>query len=174
MRCSPRPAARDVARASIPPRPVLLAAASPPAKEVMMADHDSISPEEAADRLAIRELVDAYAFCADTRDAEGQKALFTDDTHFVGYLAGGGSDATDDVRGRESLTPVFDNLNAYEVTMHFNGQSTVALDGERATGETYCLAHHVYSDDGDRKLMIAAIRYQDTCVRTGETWRFAE
>jgi hypothetical protein len=47
-----------------------------------------------ADRLAIRELVDAYAFCADTRDAEGQKALFTDDTHFVVYMAGEGSDAT--------------------------------------------------------------------------------
>ncbi len=37
-----------------------------------MPDHSSISADEAADRLAIRELVDAYAFCADTRDAEGQ------------------------------------------------------------------------------------------------------
>ena len=139
-----------------------------------MPDHTSIPADEAADRLAIRELVDAYAFCADTRDAEGQKALFTDDTHFVVYMAGEDSDATDDLRGRESLTPVFDNLNTYEVTMHFNGQSTVALQGERATGETYCLAHHVYSEDGERKLMIAAIRYQDTFVKTEKTWRFAE
>ena len=139
-----------------------------------MTDHTAISADEAADRLAIRELVDAYAFCADTRDAEGQKALFTEDTRFVVFMVGEGSDATDDLRGRESLTPVFDNLNTYEVTMHFNGQSTVALDGDRATGETYCLAHHVYSDDGERKLMIAAIRYLDTYVRTGETWRFAE
>ena len=125
-----------------------------------MTDHTSISPAEAADRLAIRELVDAYAFCADRRDAEGQKALFTDDTHFVVYMAGEGTEPTDDLHGRESLTPVFDNLNTYEVTMHFNGQSTVVLDGDRATGETYCLAHHVYSDDGERKLMIAALRYQ--------------
>jgi hypothetical protein len=42
-----------------------------------MASHTPLSPEEAADRLAIRELFDAYAHCADTRDAEGQKALFT-------------------------------------------------------------------------------------------------
>ena len=89
-------------------------------------------------------------------------------------MAGEGSDATDDLRGRESLTPVFENLNTYEVTMHFNGQSTVALDGDRATGETYCLAHHVYSDDGERKLMIAALRYRDTFVKTDGTWRFAE
>ena len=139
-----------------------------------MTDHTSISPEAAADRLAIRELVDAYAFCADRRDAEGQKALFTDDTHFVVYMAGEGSDATDDLRGRESLTPVFDNLNTYEATMHFNGQSTVALDGDQATGETYCLAHHVYSADGERKLMIAALRYQDTFVKADGAWRFAE
>jgi hypothetical protein len=133
-----------------------------------------MSASEAADRLAIRELVDAYASCADTRDAEGQKALFTDDTHFVVYMAGEGSEATDDLRGRESLTPVFDALNAYEVTMHFNGQSTVALDGGRATGETYCLAHHVYPADGERKLMIAALRYQDAFAKTDGTWRFAE
>ena len=48
-----------------------------------MADHISISAEEAADRLAIRELVDAYAHCADRRDADGQTALFTRDTRFV-------------------------------------------------------------------------------------------
>jgi hypothetical protein len=139
-----------------------------------MADHISISAEEVVDRLAIRELVDAYALCADTRDAGGQKALFTDDTHFVVYMAGEGSDATDDLRGRESLTPVFDNLSTYEVTMHFNGQSTVALDGVRATGETYCLAHHVYSDGGERMLMIAALRYRDSFVKADRTWRFAE
>jgi hypothetical protein len=139
-----------------------------------MTDHTAISADEAADRLAIRELVDAYAFCADTRDAEGQKALFTEDTHFVVYMSAEGSHATDDLSGRESLTPVFDNLNTYDATMHFNGQSTVAPDGDRATGETYCLAHHVYSDDGERKLMIAAIRYEDSFVKTDGTWRFAE
>ena len=32
-----------------------------------------------ADRVAIRELVDAYAHCAERRDAEAQKSLFTDD-----------------------------------------------------------------------------------------------
>ena len=46
----------------------------------------AVSAEEAADRLAIRELIDAYARCADRRDAEGQKALFTPDTHFVVYI----------------------------------------------------------------------------------------
>jgi SnoaL-like domain len=47
-----------------------------------MAVHAMLTASEAADRLAIRELFDAYAHCADRRDAEGQKALFTADTRF--------------------------------------------------------------------------------------------
>jgi hypothetical protein len=47
-----------------------------------MSKHVSVSPEEAADRLAIRELVEAYAYCADRRDAKGQMDLFTTDPHF--------------------------------------------------------------------------------------------
>ena len=40
-----------------------------------MSQHVAISSNEAADRLAIRELVEAYAHCADRRDAEGQMSL---------------------------------------------------------------------------------------------------
>ena len=36
-----------------------------------MAVHPELTPSEAADRLAIRELFDAYAHCAERRDAEG-------------------------------------------------------------------------------------------------------
>jgi hypothetical protein len=36
--------------------------------------------------------------------------------------------------GRETLTPVFDDLNPYQATMHFNGQTTIWLEGDRATG----------------------------------------
>jgi hypothetical protein len=48
--------------------------------------HNSISGTEAADRLAIRELIEAYAHCADQRDAKGQMSLFTPDTHFIFYM----------------------------------------------------------------------------------------
>jgi ketosteroid isomerase-like protein len=133
-----------------------------------------IAPTEAADRLAIRELVDAYAHCADRRDAEGQKALFTEDTHFVVYMEGEGSEPTQELNGREALTPVFADLNRYQATMHFNGQSTITLDGDQATGESYCIAHHLSTDDGERKLMIAWLRYGDTFVKVDGAWYFAE
>jgi hypothetical protein len=132
-----------------------------------------ITPTEQADRLAIRELVDAYAHCADRRDADRQKSLFTEDTHFVVYMDGQGSEPTQVLDGREALTPVFDDLNRYQATMHFNGQSTIALGGDRATGESYCIAHHLFTEDGERKLMIAWLRYGDRFVKIDNAWLFA-
>jgi ketosteroid isomerase-like protein len=133
-----------------------------------------ITPAEQADRLAIRELFDAYARCADRRDAEGQKALFTEDTHFVVYMEGPGTAPSQELNGREALTPVFDDLNRYQATMHFNGQSTVELDGDRATGEGYCIAHHLYTEDGTRMLMVAWLRYLDVFAKVDGAWLFAE
>ncbi len=130
--------------------------------------------EELEARVAIRALVDAYARCADRRDAEGQKALFTEDTHFVVYMDGEGSEPSQELRGREALTPVFADLNQYETTTHFNGQSTIALDGQRATGESYCLAHHLKTEGGERSLMVASLRYHDTFVKRAGAWFFAE
>jgi ketosteroid isomerase-like protein len=133
-----------------------------------------ITATELADRVAIRELVDAYAHCADRRDAEGQKSLFAEDTRFVVYMVGEGSEPTQVLDGREALTPVFDDLNRYQATMHFNGQSTISLDGDRATGESYCIAHHLFTEDGERKLMIAWLRYSDTFAKVDGAWLFAE
>jgi ketosteroid isomerase-like protein len=133
-----------------------------------------ITATEQADRLAIRELVDAYAHCADRRDAEGQKSLFAEDTRFVVYMAGQGTEPTQVLEGREALTPVFNDLNRYQATMHFNGQSTISLDGDRATAETHCIAHHLFTEDGERKLMIAWLRYSDTFAKVDGAWLFAE
>src|SRR5260370_28746465 len=99
-----------------------------------MSVHARIDPAEAGDRLAIRELFDAYAHCADRRDADGQQALFTVDTRFAVFMDGEGTEPTYVLDGRESLTPVFTDLNRYEATTHFNGQSTIKLHGDRATG----------------------------------------
>jgi ketosteroid isomerase-like protein len=140
-----------------------------------MTSRTTISPEEAADRLAIRELVDAYAHCADRRDAKGQMALFTQDTRFLVFMDYNSPEPTQELHGRESLAPVFDNLNTYAVTMHFNGQSTVVLDGDVATGESYCLAHHLsVGEDGQRTMMIASIRYLDQFAKQDGHWLFAE
>ena len=140
-----------------------------------MTSHATISPSEAADRLAIRELIDAYAHCADRRDAKGQMALFTGDTRFLVFMDATAAEPTQELHGRESLAPVFDDLNQYVATMHFNGQSTILLDGDRATGESYCLAQHLkVGQDGQRTMMIASIRYLDEFAKQDGQWLFAE
>jgi hypothetical protein len=140
-----------------------------------MSKHVTISPVEAADRLAIRELVEAYAHCADRRDAEGQMSLFTEDTHFVVYMNAKDPTPTQELHSRKALAPVFADLNKYDATTHFLGQSTIfSLTAERATGEAYCLANHVTVDGEKRRLMVASLRYLDTFAKIDGSWLFAE
>jgi hypothetical protein len=140
-----------------------------------MTKHATISPNEAADRLAIRELIESYAHCADRRDAKGQMALFTADTHFIVYMNAKDPTPSMDLNSREALAPVFADLNKYDATTHFLGQSTIlTLTDERGTGECYCLAHHVSVDGEKRRLMIASLRYLDTFVKKNGDWLFAE
>jgi hypothetical protein len=140
-----------------------------------MSKHFTISSAEAADRLAIRELIESYAHCADRRDAKGQMLLFTPDTHFVVYMNANDPTASQELHSREALTPVFAELKKYDATTHFVGQSTIfTLMDDRATGEAYCLAHHVTVHNGKRCLMLASLRYLDTFVKIDGEWLFAE
>src|ERR1700741_4976862 len=140
-----------------------------------MSKHTAISPGETADRLAIRELIEAYAHCADRRDAKGQMSLFTADTHFVVYMNAKDAMPSQELHSREALAPVFAELNKYEATTHFLGQSTIfTLSTDRATGEAYCLSPHVTVDGGKRRLMGPALRYLDTFVKMEGGWLFAE
>jgi hypothetical protein len=140
----------------------------------MSAGPRQLTPSEATDRLAIRELFDAYAHCADRRDAEGQKALFTADTRFAVFMDGEAAAASYVLEGRDALAPVFADLNRYEATMHLNGQSIVAVDGDRATGESYTIAHHVYTEEDSRMMMVAWLRYLDVFSKIDGDWYFAE
>jgi len=140
-----------------------------------MSKHVAVSPTEAADRLAIRELIEAYAHCADRRDAKGQMSLFTTDTHFVVYMNAKDPKPSQELHSREALASVFAELNKYDATTHFVGQSTITtLTSDRATGEAYCLAHHVTVDGGKKRLMVASLRYLDTFVKIDGAWLFAE
>jgi hypothetical protein len=131
--------------------------------------------QQVADRLAIRNLVDQYAYCADSRDAQGQMSLFTEDSRFIVFMDAKSPEPTQTINKRKDLLPVFDNLNTYRSTMHFNGQSTLLeLADDAATGIAYCIAHHQTIDKGIQKLMIANIKYHDRFVKQNGQWLFAE
>jgi hypothetical protein len=130
---------------------------------------------EAADRLAIRRLVDAWAHCADRRLAQEQANLFTPEGTVVVYEGDPATHApVAALKGRAEILPALAVLNKFTATTHFNGQSDVVLDGDHATGETYCMAYQLSSENGQRKLQILSIRYHDKFVRQDQRWFFAE
>jgi hypothetical protein len=45
--------------------------------------------------------------------------LFTADTEFLVYMDGRNAVPTQEIRGRDGLRPVFENLSTYEATTHF-------------------------------------------------------
>src|SRR5690348_17193233 len=139
-----------------------------------MAVHAEISPAEAADRLAIRELFDAYAHCADRRDAEGQKALFTTGTRFAVYMSGPGH--RPDLRpGRPRGTDA--RLRGPEPVRGDDSlQRTEHRGARRRAGHQRALHDRAspFTADGERKIIIASLRYLDTFAKTGDTWLFAE
>ncbi len=130
-----------------------------------------------ADRLAIRELVDRYARAADRVDGEGAAALFTE--HGALRIFERGTEAPVRERiGREAIATAFAGLSRYDVTLHVVANHLIELDGDAATGETYCLAHHVRTigegDDAHPSDHLMAIRYLDTYERTEQGWRIAQ
>lgn len=140
-----------------------------------MTDQNPLPSEPGADLLEIGNLIDAWARCADRRKPQEQAALFAPEGRIIVHVADpSSSEPVQILQGHAELAEAFKVLETYDATTHFNGQSTITLDGDHATGESYCLAHHVWVEDGQRMLMIMAIRYHDTFIRQDGRWLFAD
>jgi hypothetical protein len=83
---------------------------------------------EAADRLALRRLVDAWAHCADRRLAETQANLFVPDGTILNYEGDPNTHAPHStIKGRAAIRSALGVLNTFTVTLHMNGQSEVVI-----------------------------------------------
>jgi hypothetical protein len=133
-------------------------------------------PAQAQDQAELLGLVSAYARCVDRRDYAGLAGLFAPGSRvgkFEGPLGQLGSGYWRD-GGEPFATSVRANHARYLVTTHHLGQHTTRIDADSADGETYCLAHHVYEQDGRRLNRVMAIRYLDDYSRSPAGWLFAE
>ena len=117
------------------------------------------------DRLALRELADRYARAVDRRDWALAASLFSEDC----VLQGPGYQLV----GRAKILAGLRLIDRYSATQHSVHNQLVEVDGDRATGETYCTAHHVYERDGRQRMLDWGIRYQDHCEREAGAWRYA-
>jgi uncharacterized protein (TIGR02246 family) len=145
---------------------------APGAPQSQSADPGSVAL--VADRLAVSDLVHAYAQGVDRRDPKAVAGLFTEDGTFVAYATPGASEPTSRSHGRAEITKAIAMARHYRSTTHTIGNHLASIDGDRATGETRCVAYHVLGDEGSEVLLVWHIRYLDTYQRRADGWRIHE
>lgn len=118
------------------------------------------------DEWEIRRLAYFYASGADTNDGERYASVFTEDAVVVSPKA--------TISGHEALAKIPAVLRSmYVKTMHTVLNQIVTIDGDRAEGETYCIAYHLHAPkDGKSLRYDMYIRYQDKLRREADGWKF--
>ncbi len=123
-------------------------------------------PSVLEDKDAIRELMAWYCFHFDNGEFDAWLNLFTEDGAFD--LGTGGRFA-----GRETLREFLQGVpltNGLPMIRHCVMNSTINVDGERATAQSYVLVVH----GGEQVGVGIAGRYEDQLVKVGGVWRFRE
>ena len=107
-----------------------------------------------------------YAQIVDDRQFEKMKEIMTDD--FV--MTGAGMD----FRSVADFIIQLENLHQYSATHHFVGNQLGEWLGDTYKGETYCIAAHIYESDGVERKLDMGIRYNDTIIKSGDSYKFSE
>ena len=118
------------------------------------------------DEWEMRRLAYNYAGGGDSNNAEQFASVFTEDAVVVSPQA--------TISGRENLAKIPGMLHdMYAKTMHTVMNQTVKIDGDKAEGETYCIAYHMHHPkDGKSMRYDMFIRYQDKFRRVSGAWKF--
>jgi len=127
-----------------------------------------------ADRLALRELADTYAAGVDRRDPELFVQAFHDDAVLHVHKPGDPDTVTGTRRGRDELAEITTLIARYARTYHFVGNTRYEIDGDRATGEVYGMAHHLTPDHHGGTDYVMLMRYHDTYERRDGRWGIVE
>jgi hypothetical protein len=130
-----------------------------------------MTTDEATARVALRALVDEYAWRTDNYDYDGWVELFTPDAEFTSVNRGE-SDTFFRANGTEELRGVVHGNDQFAATFHAVDTHRVTVDGATATGVTYCTAHHLIDQAEDSRTLVMLIRYHDGYALTGEGWKF--
>jgi hypothetical protein len=130
-------------------------------------------PEALADAVALRRLVEVYAQAMDAGDPDGFHDIFVPEGALIvlapgsdkpmGSFEGPGPDGVGLIAGLLS--------GLYRDTMHHITNHTVEIEGDEASGTTYCLAYHLCRDDDGERIETLGVTYADTYVRTAAGWR---
>lgn len=123
--------------------------------------------QELYNRLQLRDLVERYAKGADTQDGDLWLQVFTKDAEL--------NTSRGLIVGHDALAATPPKLSRYRATMHLVGNHYVEFHGDSAaSGQAYCVAHHLREVDGVEKDYVMMIRYDDDYVNVDGQWRIAK
>jgi ketosteroid isomerase-like protein len=125
--------------------------------------------------IALRRLVDGYARAVDRGDSEAFVDLFEPDALLQVFYGPESEGPTTESRGHPALGEIPKRLRGrYNRTFHFVGNHLCDVRGDEASGEAYCLAHHLTESAHGGTDYVMLIRYQDLYRRRpGESWKIA-
>jgi hypothetical protein len=115
------------------------------------------------------DLAARYAAGADRRDSDLFISAFLPEGRLRRYEPADAPAPASDRGGHAALAEVPSLLGRYAQTFHHLGQARYELDGDVATGEVYCLAHHL-TDDDPPVVHVLHIRYADRYRRVDGRW----
>lgn len=127
--------------------------------------------QEIGDRIAIKELVDTFSILADQKETDKQRALFTENGMVTSKINGQpGMTLT----GRKQLGDAFGAFLAnFETVYHMNGQLLLKLDGDKATGTSYCMVTLIGTENGKKMKTSMGVYYNDEYVKQDNHWLIA-
>jgi SnoaL-like protein len=116
---------------------------------------------------ALMELSRAYARAVDRQDPDGFRRVFTTDATLRISAHGDPGHVVRTVRGHRELGRVPQGLERYHRCYHFLGQGSYQVAEDGATGEVYCIAHHLTVGEAEEDVedVVMYIRYADRYER---------
>jgi hypothetical protein len=124
------------------------------------------------DRWAISDVVTRYFVAIDRRNWAVLRTCFTEDVEGVyeGVRVAGGIDRLMRFLTGESEISFPVEITNLRLSMHFAGNHLCNVDGDRASAQTYALAHLVDEPDSGPRMRTRGLRYVDDLVRVDGRW----
>jgi hypothetical protein len=124
------------------------------------------------DQLALKNLVDTFSVLADKKETQAQTLLFTEDATVESYMNG---QLVSALKGRQQIGDAFAAyLSLFSTVYHHNGQQTVTITGDHASGISYCYVTLIGDDKGQKVNNVSGVIYHDEYVRVSGKWLIAK
>lgn len=154
------------------PMALLLLTAFSAEAQTMKNDDLNEKVAQIEDRIALKELVDTFSILADKKDMKAQTQLFTADGIVETFVNGA---RVANLKGRKAMEEAFGSfLKSFKTVYHFNGQQTLTINGDKASGISYCMVTLIGTENGKSIKTTIGVIYQDEYVRENSRWLIAK